>query len=81
MASPCSVPRALRLVIPEETPAQQAVCQAHDDAYTKGGSKRDRAVADARLLLGLLENGMEVDLAEKYHTAVRVMGGFHWGNV
>jgi len=74
----CSVPRALRLFIPKETPEQVAVCNNHDLAYINGGTRRQRAIADAKLLLGLLETGMEVELAEKYHTAVRVMGKFHW---
>lgn len=74
----CSVPRALRLVIPHETPEQTAVCVAHDFAYDAGGARRARAIADARLLLGLLETGMDVDLAERYHTAVRIFGKSHW---
>lgn len=78
--NPCSVPRALRLLIPEETPAQQAVCATHDEAYAKGGTARDRALADARFLLGLLETGMDVDRAHKYHVAVRVCGKAHFGD-
>lgn len=74
----CSVPRALRLVIPNETPEQREVCVTHDLQYRNGGSKRQRAVADAHLLLGLLETGMDVDLAERYHTAVRLFGKAHW---
>ena len=74
----CSVPRALRLVIPYETPEQVAVCNTHDLAYNNGGTRRQRAIADAHLLLGLLDTGMNVDLAERYHVAVRVAGKFHW---
>jgi hypothetical protein len=74
----CSVPKALRIFIPHETQAQTDVCNAHDDAYDKGGTRRDRAVADGRLLLGLLETGMDVDLAERYHTCVRLFGKDHW---
>lgn len=77
-ADGCSVPRALRLVIPRETPAQVAVCDAHDGAYHDGGTRRDRALADAALLLGLLRTGMDVDRAERYHTAVRLFGKDHW---
>lgn len=66
-------------MIPEETPAQQAVCKRHDEAYEKGGTDRDRAIADAEFLRGLLRTGMDVYLAEKYHTAVRIMGGFYFG--
>lgn len=74
----CSVPRALRLVIPRETPEQVAVCNAHDVAYQAGGSRRARALADAELLRGLLVTGMDVDRAERYHTAVRIFGKDHW---
>ena len=73
-----SVPKALRIIIPKETPEQIAVCNAHDVAYTAGGTRRDRAVADAHLLLGLLMNGMDVDLAHRYHVAVRIFGKAHW---
>ena len=74
----CSVPAALRLFIPHETPEQIAVCTSHDLAYNNGGTRRQRAVADAHLLLGLLETGMDVDLAERYHIAVRIGGKAHW---
>jgi hypothetical protein len=78
MSNPCSVPRFLRLVIPYETEAQQAVCAAHDAAYAKGGSRLDRACADARFLLGLLETGMECDRAENYFWQVRFHGHTYW---
>lgn len=71
----CSVPHFLRILIPPETVAQSEVCNAHDIAYAKGGDRRARAVADAKLLLGLLECDMDVDLAHHYHTAVRIFGG------
>lgn len=74
----CSVPRALRLFIPQETPEQVDVCNTHDLWYRNGGTKRQRALADARLLVGLLETGMDVDQAERYHTAVRLLGKSHW---
>ena len=76
----CSVPRALRLIIPHETPEQREICNTHDLWYNNGGSKRQRALADAHLLIGLLETGMDVDLAEEYHMAVRVGGKPHWRN-
>lgn len=78
MTNPCSVPSVLRLLIPEETDAQQGVCAAHDTAYAVGGSRRARAIADARFLLGLLSTGMDVDRAHRYHTAVRMFGGQFW---
>lgn len=74
----CTVPKALRLVIPQETAEQVAVCVTHDLAYNNGGSKRQRAVADAQLLLGLLKTGMNVELAEYYYHAVRIGGLPHW---
>lgn len=74
----CSVPRALRLIIPLETPEQRAICNTHDLWYQNGGTKRQRALADAHLLIGLLQTGMDVDLAEKYHLAVRAGGKAHW---
>lgn len=74
----CSVPRALRLLIPQETPAQRDVCNTHDLMYQNGGTRRQRALADAHLLVGLLETGMDVDLAEEYHLAVRAGGKAHW---
>jgi hypothetical protein len=70
----------LRLVLDEESPAQRAVCELHDLAYMHGGSRRDRAIADAQLLLGLLSAGMDVDRAEQYHTAVRCCGKPHWAD-
>lgn len=75
----CSVPRALRLFVPQETAAQRDVCDTHDLWYNNGGTRRQRAVADAHLLLGLLETGMDVERAEQYHVAVRVCGKPHWG--
>ena len=74
----CTVPRALRLLIPRETPEQIAVCNTHDLWYRNGGTKRQRALADAHLLIGLLETGMDVELAEHYHLAVRMGGKAHW---
>ena len=80
MSSPCSVPSWLRVLIHEETPAQQRCCAAHDAAYGRGGDEQARAIADARLLLGLLEAGMDWPLAEKYYNAVRLDGESHWGH-
>lgn len=78
VANPCSVPRALRLVISDESPEQQAACAAHDAAYERGGTVRDRALADARFLVGLLDAGMAVDRAHNYYAAVRAYGVPHW---
>jgi hypothetical protein len=74
----CTVPRLLRLWVPLEPPEQRACCEAHDAAYEAGGTRRERAIADARLLVALLEAGMDVDLAERYHSAVRMFGKTHW---
>ncbi len=78
MSDGCSVPKWLRLVIPMETPEQIAVCREHDKAYYFGGTERDRAIADAKLLLGLLEAGMPLERAEEYHDAVRMFGAPHF---
>lgn len=80
MTSPCSVPPWLRDIIREETHEQQACCQEHDDDYRYGGDGQARAIADAKLLLGLLRAGMDWPLAEKYYQAVRNCGGSHWGH-
>jgi hypothetical protein len=80
MSSPCSVPPWLRFIVKEETPAQQLICQEHDDDYGRGGSERDRAIADAKLLLGLLRAGMPWHLAEMYWKEVRDVGRSHWAH-
>lgn len=72
------MPTPLRLLIPMETPAQQAVCALHDQDYAIGGTRRDRAVADVRFLTGLLDTGMDVDRAHRFHAAVRMFGKSHW---
>ena len=77
----CSVPVLLRLLVPLETEAQQANCITHDLWYHNGGTRRQRALADARFLLGLLETGMDVERAEQYYTAVRLFGKAYWGPV
>lgn len=77
--NPCSVPRALRLLIPVETSAQQAVCAAHDVAYERGGTETERALADGELFLGMLRSSMPPYLAEEYFWAVRRFGIFFWG--
>ena len=75
----CSVPRALRLLVPMETEAQRACCITHDLWYQNGGTRHQRAVADATLLLGWLSTGMDPDLAWQQITAVRLFGLPHWG--
>jgi hypothetical protein len=42
------------------------------------GTRKDRAIADARFLLGLLLTDMDVDLAHRYHVSVRLFGKLHW---
>ena len=78
MSDGCSVPRWLRFAIPLETPEEQAVCRTHDRAYYYGGTARERAIADATFLLGLLASSMEVSAAERYYQAVRLFGGPEW---
>jgi len=77
-SSPCSVPGWLRGIIPFETPDQQAVCQAHDECYSAGGTRIDRLWADLQFCQGLLVAGMSADMAEKYLWGVRLYGGSHW---
>ena len=81
MANPCSVPRWLRDIIKEETPLQQEACQNHDEDYGRGGSAQDRAIADAKLLLGMLQAEMQYFMAEAYWRAVRDFGDSHWAHV
>lgn len=76
----CSVPTALRLLIPQETAGQRAMCVCHDEAYYYGGTRRERAITDAKLLLGLLQQGMDVDRAHRYHAGVRIFGKSHWAD-
>jgi hypothetical protein len=76
----CSVPKALRFWAPIEGPADLAVCLEHDRAYYYGGTEREKAIADAELLLGHLRNGhMSVAECHRRHTAVRMAGKSHWG--
>jgi hypothetical protein len=81
----CSVPKAFRLFVPAETDEQIAICIEHDRAYycelwPVGGTRRDRAIADAKALLGWLEAGMNPDLAERYYRFVRDFGKPYWNN-
>jgi len=78
VTSPCSVPPWLRGLIREESPRQQQVCAQHDADYRVGGPEHGRAIADARLLLGLLLAGMDCWLAERYYAAVREYGASHF---
>ena len=76
----CSVPRLLRIFAPMESPEDRLVCVEHDRAYYAGGTRRDRAIADAMMLLGHLANGvMDVDEAHRRHVAVRIGGKQYWG--
>lgn len=75
----CSVPAWLRLVVHLESDEQRAACEDHDRDYTKGGTAKDRAVSDARLLLRLYQADMQIDLAHEYYLAVRYGGLARWG--
>ena len=74
MSDGCSVPLALRFVLPQETPAQCHVCALHDQAYYYGGSRADRRAADAKLREGLIGAGMPAAKAWGYWLVVRFAG-------
>jgi hypothetical protein len=76
--SPCSVPSWLRAWLPVETPEQQEACSYHDEAYSEGGGRRQRLLADLILAIDLLHADMEPDLVEKYFWGVRMYGSGHW---
>lgn len=76
----CSVPWWLRLLVGEDTTAETVACNAHDLEYLRGGTRKDRAIADAELLLGWLLAGMDPDRANRHYTAVRLFGKRHWGD-
>lgn len=77
--NPCSVPPWVRCLAGEESEAQQLACARHDEAYERGGSEHERAIADALFLYRLLAAEMDVYRAEAYWRAVREWGGTHWG--
>lgn len=78
LASPCSVPDWLRFAIPLETPAQQAACRQHDEAYCLGGERAARLREDLRFARRLLHAQMTPDCVERYFWGVRQYGGTHW---
>jgi hypothetical protein len=81
MSNPCSVPRALRLIVEWETPEQQLICAEHDEEYKRGGTRQERAVSDAKFLLRQLTQGhMDSETAGRYYTAIRMFGKAHWGD-
>jgi hypothetical protein len=80
MSDGCSVPRLFRVFAPLEDAANLEVCLEHDRAYYYGGTRRERAIADAKMLLGHLERGMDVDEAHRRHAVVRMVGKAHFGD-
>ncbi len=76
----CSLPPWLSWIFDAAlaSPAVQRACREHDVAYRRGGSERDRALADARLLVKLLRTTLW-EWAEAWYLAVRQYGGSHWG--
>lgn len=77
--SPCSVPTWLRPLVPVEDAAWQDACRIHDEDYSRGGSERDRMIADVRFLLNMLTRGVDEAWAMKYFQAVRVYGRTAFG--
>lgn len=82
MSDGCSVPKALRWIVREETLRERGVCVAHDKAYYHGGSPLARLRADIALRNGLIGAGMNKALAWGYFLAVRVGGhpAWRWSN-
>lgn len=75
MSDGCSVPAWLRFVVPLETPAQQAICREHDEAYYYGGTEAERLAADLKFAYRLVsETGMDPDTVMTYFNSVRVGG-------
>lgn len=52
-------------------------CDAHDIAYNKGGTERDRLAADIALRICIRKHGHRV-LAGIYYRAVRLFGRNHF---
>lgn len=74
----CSVPAWLKPLFPE-TPAVRACCERHDGKYYKGGTKKQRLLADIALLVEWLDTGdVTVEQAEAGFNAVRAGGGPEW---
>lgn len=74
MSDGCSVPDALRGLLPLESPEAVAACRRHDEKYYYGGSKKDRLRADLEFALALLDTP-DGGKAEGYYTGVRTWGG------
>ena len=65
------------------------VCEAHDEAYARGGTRADRRRADLRMLAGMVQTIAEHDhraptallllaWAAAYYVAVRAFGWIRW---
>ena len=78
MPSPCSVPRWLRWLLPEEPVAAWPCCEDHDTRYERGGSRVERLDADLALYWCLRGAGMWSLSARVYYLAVRLFGAPFW---
>ena len=74
MSDGCSVPSLLRPFFPL-TPEQRQACVRHDEKYYYGGTKADRLIADATLMIEWVLADMDVVQAEHGFQAVRAGGG------
>ena len=76
--NPCSVPRWLRWLLPDEPVAAWPCCEDHDTRYERGGSREDRLEADLAFYQCLLVSRMPIRSARIYYFAVRLFGGPFW---
>jgi hypothetical protein len=70
----CSIPALLKPFF-HITPEQRKACVRHDRAYYYGGTKEDRLIADATLMIEWLRAGMTEEQAQSGFEAIRLGGG------
>jgi len=73
----CSIPSLLVSVFPI-TPEQRKACERHDEKYYYGGTREDRLIADATLLIEWVKAGMLAEQALSGFEAIRYGGGPEW---
>ena len=78
MSDGCSVnrlPKAFAHLYAADTPAQRAVCVAHDKAYYHGGTRKQREEADVRLRDDSIAAGADPEVANIWYQGARMYGG------
>jgi len=70
----CSIPALLRPLFPV-TEEQRQACVRHDEAYYYGGTREDRLIADATLMIEWVRAGMTAEQAQSGFEAIRLGGG------